>query len=146
SDVIAAIEKAINLKSTYNIRIINLSLGTGVTDSYNKDPLCKAVKLAWDRGLLVVVSAGNYGNTVYGPYGLITSPGNSPYVITVGATNSFGTAELSDDSINTYSPRGPTLFDHVVKPDLVAPGNKVKSLIAKNSYLATNPLFAANLV
>jgi serine protease AprX len=145
-DVIAGIEKAVALKSTYNIRIINLSIGTGVMDSYNKDPLCKAVKIAWERGLVVVVSAGNYGNTAYGPYGLITSPGNSPYVITVGATNSYGTVDLSDDTITTYSSRGPTLFDNVVKPDLVAPGNRVKSLIAKSSYMATDPAFAANRV
>jgi serine protease AprX len=146
SDVLAAIEKAINLKSTYNIRIINLSLGAGVTGSYNRDPLCKAVKLAWDRGLLVVVSAGNYGNTEYGPYGLITSPGNSPYVITVGATNSYATADPGDDTITTYSSRGPTLFDYVVKPDLVAPGNRVKSLLAKGSALDKDPMFANNHV
>ena len=30
--------------------------------------------------------------------------------------------------IATYSSKGPTLFDHVVKPDLVAPGNRIISL------------------
>jgi serine protease AprX len=146
SDVIAGIERAIQLKSTYNIRIINLSIGTGVDESYNKDPLCKIAKIAWEKDMVVVVAAGNYGNTEYGPYGLITSPGNSPYVITVGATNSYGTAELTDDTITTYSSRGPTLFDHIVKPDLVAPGNRIKSLIASNSTLALDPRFAANHV
>src|SRR5204863_475227 len=53
SDVIAAIERAVKLKSTYNIRIINLSLGAGVSDSYSKDPLCNAVDLAWSRGIVV---------------------------------------------------------------------------------------------
>jgi serine protease AprX len=146
SDVIAGIEKAMNLQNTYNIKVINLSIGAGVYDSYLKDPLCKAARLAWSRGILVVVSAGNYGNTEYGPYGLITSPGNSPYVLTVGATNTYGTTELQDDTITTYSSRGPTLFDNIAKPDLVAPGNRVKSLIAKNSVMALNPQFSGNLV
>src|ERR1044071_4007756 len=78
SKVIAAIEKAISLKSTYNIRVVNLSLGTGVTSSYTKDPLCIATDKAWSYGLVVVVAAGNFGNTKYGSYGFITSPGNSP--------------------------------------------------------------------
>jgi serine protease AprX len=146
SDVIAAVERAVKLKTTYNIKIINLSLGAPVSDSYTKDPLCKVVDIAWQNGMVVVVSAGNFGNTQYGPYGLITSPGNSPSVITVGATNTQGTAELSDDTITTYSSRGPTLFDHVVKPDLVAPGNRVKSLIADSSTLDLDPQFASNHV
>jgi serine protease AprX len=146
SDVIAGVEKAMTLQNTYNIKVINLSIGAGVYDSYLKDPLCKVANLAWNRGMLVVASAGNFGNTEYGPYGLITSPGNSPYVLTVGATNTYGTANVSDDTITTYSSRGPTLYDHIAKPDLVAPGNKIKSLLAKGSALALNPQFSGNLV
>ena len=40
STVIAAIQQAIALQSTYNIRIINLSLGRGIPESYTQDPLC----------------------------------------------------------------------------------------------------------
>ena len=53
STVIAAIQQAIALKSTYNIRMINLSLGRGIAVSYTQDPLCQAVESAWksrDRG------------------------------------------------------------------------------------------------
>src|SRR5215472_8917589 len=46
SQVISAIQKAIWLKSTYNIRVINLSLGRGVYESYTLDPLCQAVESA----------------------------------------------------------------------------------------------------
>src|SRR5437763_1312377 len=61
SDVIAAINRAIQLKSTYNIRVINLSMGRGVFESYKQDPLCQAVESAWKAGIVVVVAAGNDG-------------------------------------------------------------------------------------
>ena len=48
SGVIAAIQTAIALKSQYNIRVINLSLGRPVYESYQQDPLCQAVEQAWN--------------------------------------------------------------------------------------------------
>ena len=51
STVIAAIQEAIALQSTYNIRIINLSLGRGIGSSYTQDPLCQAVEAAWKSGI-----------------------------------------------------------------------------------------------
>src|SRR5579864_7384291 len=59
SVVIAAIQKAISLKSKYNIRVINLSLGRPVHESYKLDPLCQAVESAWKAGIVVAVAAGN---------------------------------------------------------------------------------------
>ncbi|MBV9479519.1 MAG: S8 family serine peptidase [Acidobacteria bacterium] len=147
SYVISAIEQAIALKSTYNIRVINLSLGRPVYESYTLDPLCQAVEEAWQSGIVVVVAAGNLGRiNVYGTqgYGTITAPGNDPYVITVGATNTRGTEAKSDDTIATYSSKGPTPIDHVVKPDLVAPGNNVDSLLAPASTLSS--LLPANVI
>ncbi len=131
SEVIAAIQTAIQLQSTYNIRVINLSLGRGVYESYTQDPLCQAVEQAWQAGIVVVVSAGNEGrNDSAGTngYGTITAPGNDPYVITVGAMNTMNTPDRTDDIPTSYSSKGPTLFDQVVKPDLVAPGNLIVSL------------------
>jgi len=133
SSVIAAIDRAIQLKNTYNIRVINLSLGHPVYETYTLDPLCKEVEAAWKAGIVVVVAAGNYGrDNSHGTkgYGTIASPGNDPYVITVGATKTNGTSSRLDDSIATYSSKGPTAVDHIVKPDLVAPGNAVVSLLS----------------
>ncbi len=141
SNVIAAIQRAISLKSTYNIRIINLSLGRGIYESYTTDPLTQAVEQAWKAGIFVVVAAGNYGrdNSNYrSGYGTITSPGNDPYVITVGAMRTFGTSDRSDDVVTSYSSKGPTFLDHVVKPDIVAAGNKVVSLLGPNANIDTN--------
>src|SRR6266849_1902549 len=61
SSVIAAIQQAIALKNTYNIRVLNLSLARGVYESYTLDPLCQAVESAWRAGIVVVVAAGNMG-------------------------------------------------------------------------------------
>jgi subtilisin family serine protease len=63
------------------------------------------------------------------------SPGNSPWAITVGALNTWGTTKRSDDTVATYSSRGPTRFDMGVKPDVAAPGNKLISLEAAGAYL-----------
>lgn len=140
SQVIAAIQRAIQLKSTYNIRVINLSLGRPVFESYQLDPLCQAVEAAWQAGIVVVVAAGNDGRDNTGGidgYATINAPGNDPNVITVGATKTNGTATRLDDTVASYSSKGPTLFDHVVKPDLVAPGNRIISLESPGSTIAT---------
>jgi len=88
STVIAAIDQAIALAQTYNIRVINLSVGRPIYETYAQDPLCQAVEAAWNAGIVVVVAAGNEGrdNSVgENGYGTITAPGNDPFVITVGA-------------------------------------------------------------
>lgn len=140
SNVIAAIDQAIALKSTYNVRVINLSLGRPVYESYKQDPLCQAVEAAWKAGIVVVVAAGNEGrDDLFGEqgYGTINAPGNDPYVITVGAMKTEETRTRTDDLIASYSSKGPTQVDHIVKPDLVAPGNQVVSLRSSGSTLAT---------
>ena len=137
SDVIAGIDWVIANRTKYNIRVMNLSLGHAVMEPASTDPLCEAVKRAVQAGIVVVASAGNRGKTEDGQpiLGGITSPGNSPYAITVGALNTWNTVQRSDDSVTTYSSRGPTRYDLAVKPDVVAPGNKVVSLEAVGSYL-----------
>lgn len=132
SYVIAALQRAIALKNTYNIRIINLSLGRPVFESYTTDPLCQAVEAAWKAGIVVVVAAGNNGrDNTFGRsgYGTVNSPGNDPYVLTVGAMKEKNTAFRGDDEIASYSAKGPTTIDHIAKPDMVAPGNQIISLL-----------------
>jgi serine protease AprX len=147
SAVIAAINRAISLRNRYNIRVINLSLGRRVFESYKIDPLCQAVEAAWKAGIVVVTAAGNDGRdnslNTHG-YGTINVPGNDPYVITVGAMKTMDTPGRSDDVIASYSSKGPTLIDHVVKPDLVAPGNRIIALRAPNGWLDIN--YPQNLV
>ena len=138
SDVIEAIDWAVENRKLYDIHVINLSLGAPVTQPYRDDPICEAVERAVASGIVVVVAAGNYGMSPDGKqvYGSIATPGNDPNVITVGALDTHDTAERSDDTIAKYSSRGPTRFDLVLKPDLVAPGNHIVSAEAAGSYLS----------
>jgi serine protease AprX len=138
SDVIEAIDWSIDHRQQYNIRVINLSLGAPVLQPYRDDPVCKAVERAVRAGIFVVVAAGNHGQTADGRriMGGIGSPGNSPYVMTVGALDTKGTAERSDDVVAPFSSSGPTAFDLVIKPDLVAPGRRVTSAEAAGSVLS----------
>jgi serine protease AprX len=132
SVVIAAIQQAVALKSRYNVRVINLSLGRPIYEGCVQDPLCQAVEAAWKSGIVVVVAAGNLGRN---GYGTILSPGDSPHAITVGAMKTEMTVTRADDLIASYSSKGPTYIDLTAKPDLVAPGNLVVSLLAPGSTL-----------
>jgi len=138
SHIIAAIDYAISIKDTFNIRVINMSLGAGVFESYNTDPLTLAAKRAVDAGIVVVASAGNMGRAKDGTtqYGAIGAPGNAPWVLTVGASSTEGTTDRRDDKVAPYSSRGPTMIDFAVKPDLVAPGTGTVSLNAPDSRLS----------
>ena len=122
-----------SLSFKYNIRAINLSLGRPIYEACSRDPLCRAVETAWNSGIVTVTAAGNLGRN---GYATILCPGNSPHSITVGAMKTMATYASSDDLIASYSSKGPTYIDLRVKPDVVAPGNLVVSLLAPGSTLA----------
>ena len=137
SDVIDALDYAVANRAALGIRVINLSVGSGVYESYTQDPLTQAAKRAVDAGIVVVAAAGNLGQNAdhEAQFGGITSPGNAPWVLTVGAASHQGTARRSDDSVGGFSSRGPTWIDFSAKPDLVAPGVGIESLTDPHSLL-----------
>ncbi len=140
SNVIAALDWIVANRTTYNIRVVNLSVGAAVTESYNTDPLTLAAKRVVDLGVVVVTAAGNLGknpNTGEVQYGAITAPGNAPWVLTVGAYSHEGTLTRIDDKIASYGSRGPTAHDYAAKPDIVATGTGIVSLSAPGSLLYT---------
>jgi serine protease AprX len=99
-----------------------------VSGSFRNDPLCQAVERAWKAGIVVVVAAGNNGRVNNGGnrgYATINSPGNSPFVITVGAVSTFDTTDRRQHKVTSYSSKGPSAIDRILKPDLVAPGNQI---------------------
>jgi serine protease AprX len=138
ADVVEAIDWAIANRGRYKIRVINLSLGAPVLQSYHDDPMCEAVERAVRAGIVVVAAAGNYGRSADGKtvLGSIVSPGNSPYAITVGAVDTHGTPQRGDDTVAAYSSRGPTAYDLLIKPDVSAPGSHIASAEAAGGYLA----------
>ncbi len=136
SDAIDAIDWTIAHKDEFSIRVVNLSLGHPAYESYLDDPLCQAVDRAVSAGLVVVAAAGNMGKLEDGTrvIGAITSPGTSPWALTVGAISTNGTAKRSDDFVTDWSSRGPTI-DGILKPELVAPGSRIVSTAAAGSTL-----------
>ena len=134
SDVMAALDWLKTYGRHFNVRVVNLSLGKGISESNTTDPLVQAVEDLWDAGMVVVVAAGNDG---YEGSMTVTSPGNSRKVITVGSITDNGTGlDHGDDYRSSFSSQGPTIGDHVLKPDLLAPGNRVVGSVDKNSKLA----------
>jgi serine protease AprX len=137
SNVIAAIEYAIQKRAVFNIRVINLSVAAGVYESYSTDPLTLACRRAVEAGLVVVTASGNLGLDEDGvpQKGGVTAPGNAPWVLTVGATDHRRTAARNDDRVAPFSSRGPSAIDGTAKPDLVAPGVGIASLADSASLL-----------
>jgi serine protease AprX len=136
--VMQAIDFAIAQREALGIDVINLSLGHPIYEPADTDPLVGAVEAAVQSGIVVVVSAGNFGyNRVTGQAGYagITSPGNAPSAITVGALQTANTTTRDDDRVAPYSSRGPSWYDATAKPDLVAPGEGIISNARPDSTL-----------
>jgi serine protease AprX len=138
SAVLSALEFAVENREKLKIDIINLSLGHPIYEAPETDPLVRAVEDAVRAGIVVVASAGNYGinpDTGAPGYAGITSPGNAPSAITVGAFDMHDTAGRGDDTVAPYSSRGPAWYSGLAKPDLVAPGHRLVAVGAYNSAL-----------
>lgn len=122
SMVLDALNWIFENRYTYKIRVVNLSLGAEVQSHYWNDPINQAVMRLWDAGVVIVSSAGNNGNDMG-----ITVPGNTPYIITVGAaTDSLTPYDMSDDRVTSFSAKGPT-YEGFVKPEVLAYGSQISS-------------------
>ena len=131
SDVVAAVDWVLANHRTYNIRVVNLSLSESAPSSYLASVLDTAVERLWRDGVTVVVSAGNRGQDA-----VSYAPANDPFVITVGATDTNGTSATTDDTVADFSSRG-TTQDAFGKPELLAPGRKIVSVLPAGTSLAS---------
>jgi subtilisin family serine protease len=136
--VIKALDKVAEINEKAGRLVIhglNLSLG-GAFDpmSYNcgHTPLCQELRRLWNQGVVVCVAAGNEGYAVLeGEDGPIQSnmdlsigdPANLEEGITVGSVHKLNPHTYG---ISYFSSRGPTA-DGRMKPDLVAPGERILS-------------------
>ena len=155
ANAIAALDWVLAHHAQYNIRVVNLSVGAVVQESYWTDPLTLATKRLVDAGITVVTAAGNRGRNADGQtqYGGISAPGNAPWVLTIGASSTNGSTRRDDDTMASFSSRGPTFIDWAAKPDLVAPGYGTISLsdpfgvfyTSKAQYLLPGTVVTGNL-
>ena len=123
SDVIKGIQWAVENREEHNIKVLNLSLGGKADLPYREDPVAQALDAAREKGLVAVVAAGNDGPFTRS----ILTPAHAEHVVTVGASNTVETVTVEDDRVGSFSSRGPTRTDGLVKPDLIAPGVRVSA-------------------
>lgn len=110
-------------KEKYNIRIMNISVGSSSTKDLDEESsFVKAIEQIWEDGIVVVAAAGNNGPKEK----TIGAPGNSRKIITVGASDDSSYVDFGNGRINNYSSRGPTQAC-IMKPDIVAPGSNIMS-------------------
>ncbi len=124
ADVINGLQFVVDKKRDYNIRVVNLSLTSTVAQSYTIDPLAAAAEQAHFAGILVVAASGNSG-----PDSVNFSPGNDPYVLSVGGADDRGTKDPRDDVIASWTSTG-TTQDGFRKPEVMAPGARLVSTLA----------------
>jgi serine protease AprX len=131
SDVVTALNWVFENAHANNIRVVNLSVSETEPSSYKQNILDLAVERLWASGVVVVAAAGNTGDVASA---VDYAPANDPFVITVGGLDDHGTAKPGDDTVATFSSRGTTV-DGAVKPELLASGRLVASILTPGSFL-----------
>jgi serine protease AprX len=138
SDMIAALDWIYANRTTYNIKVVNISVMGSESSSYMYDPLDKAVEKLWLNGIVVVAAAGNYA--VNGAQsGVLYAPANDPFAITVGATDVASSGNTGDDSAAPWSAWGYT-NDGFMKPEISAPGRYMNGPVP----IAGSPMLSAH--
>ena len=140
SQVIAAIDWVVQHRNDngMNIRVLNLSYGTNSNQPYNVDPLAYAVEQAWKAGIVVVAAAGNTGFQSGASAQGLADPGYDPQILSVGGTDTMGTASPWDDQVASYSANAASCSNGCRAPDLIAPGTHMQGLRVPGSYIDQN--------
>jgi len=137
---------------TQRIQGVNLSLGYEFDAKWfacGQSPICVEVNRLVRSGVVVVVAAGNTGygvlrseegDTSTGMSLTINDPGNADLAITVGATHCYRPHTYG---VSYFSSKGPT-GDGRLKPDLVAPGERITSCAAGDNRKLMNSLIGPN--
>lgn len=115
--------EALERSDSLGVDVVNTSLGYRVFDNPNYDYSyedldgqttfsARGANIAFDKGMILVTSAGNSGNSSFPTVG---TPGDSPGTLTIGAVSSNG-------NYASFSSIGPTV-DGRIKPDVMAQGS-----------------------
>lgn len=131
-DIVRGVQWVMDNRERLNIRVLNLSFAARPRWPYWEDPVNQALMQAWRAGIFIAAAAGNEGPEPM----TVGSPGNLPYLLTVGAvTDSWTEDDRNDDFVPDFSSRGPTPMGHI-KPDLVAMGGHISGIIRPGSTLS----------
>ncbi len=130
STLLEAIGWVVTNQDEFGIRVLNLSIGARMDAAPQADPMARAVEAAWASGITVVTASGNLGD------GRVTSPGHSPWAITVGSVDTSG--GITSDAVVVPEWSGADRVTSYHKPDLLAPGVSVISLRAPGSTVDTS--------
>jgi serine protease AprX len=133
SDVIEAADWIYENRERLDIKVANFSLHGTTLASLVSDPLDRAVERLWQAGIVVVAASGNYA-TDSAESAVPFAPGNDPFVVTVGATDTRGTFTERDDIAAPWSAWGYTR-DGFAKPEIVAPGRYIAVAVPPDSTL-----------
>lgn len=130
ADVLSAADWVYQNRVSKGIGVVNFSIRSALPNFGLHDPINLAAERLWHSGLVVVASAGNDGQGR-----MVYAPASDPFVITVGAVDTAGTVDASDDfnapwSSHGYTPEG------FAKPELAAPGRRMVAPVPADSYLA----------
>ncbi len=131
TQVIAAVDWVVqhrNDDTSYPIKVINLSYGSGGQVQPWNDTLGFAVEKAWQSGIVVVAAGGNDGSAATA----LANPASDEYVLTVGAATTKGTASVTDDILAAFTNQ-PTSGGKQV--NVLAPGVSIVSLRDPLSYI-----------
>ncbi|UMZ74686.1 S8 family serine peptidase [Natranaerofaba carboxydovora] len=130
TSLVKAIERAVNDGAD----IINMSVATDIDEALIDYPVMRAIDLAVEHGVVVVVPVGNEGDKGRGS---IRYPGNTSKGISVGSTGGRH-RERDFDLISSFSSSGPSPFDLEISPHVVAPGGNIVSPKPGGGYAANS--------
>ena len=110
-DVLQAFQWIEDFGKIYNIRIVNISVGTTSRSMNEQTDLLAGVEQLWDKGFTVVAAAGNQGPGD----GTVTAPGSSRKIITVGSSGTSMSTPLVSGGIACLLEKEPQLSNVEIK-------------------------------
>jgi len=125
--VIRALDKCIERRVDWSIRVATLAMDLGASDN-GLSASAQAVNRVVQAGIVVTCATANSGPLVEVP-----PPASADYAITVASAFDNATADRTDDTISSFSSRGPRPDDadldltEEFKPDVTAHGESIMS-------------------
>lgn len=126
-DILRGFEWLIANHETYNIRVVNVSVGGDRVSHNPNHPLHASVSQLVDAGVAVVISSGNRGVRRLVP------PASAPEAIVVGGYDDHNSA--NPDEWTAYHSNYGQAYNKIPKPDVIAPAEWLPSPILPDTFV-----------